>query len=163
MSIFRIRLPIKSKTVLYKTKQICLKSAIMDAKRNFYSLRGIQEEIRTKFEQAGLSAVIDYGNVRMATMKESLRKKYIKKLKWVFKWQIKGKKVANFKLEDVITIIGDIQIPVFVEEVLKKGRACALLKDTVITDDIPIVDIKKSERTRTGEIEMGFYKTKDGK
>lgn len=80
-SISKIKLPVKSKTVLRKTKEVCLRVAYTDAKRNFYRLNQRFKELLESCEQAGETEFVDWAGERRSELKRRLRVKYVNKFK----------------------------------------------------------------------------------
>lgn len=143
MSIYRITLPISSRKILTNTKRICFKFALADAKRRFYRIKSILEDLLQENDASAdellFRRISDFNN-KMSSFQNALRRKHIKKLKWIFRRQLHSKKNACMPLDDVITILDDIQLPQFAAEVFSKGPSCALLDTCNITNDIPVFE-----------------------
>lgn len=70
-------------------------------------------------------------------LKTKLKKKYTKKLKWLIKKQVKKPSKQSLNLSEVVMIIGDIQIPTQVQNLIKKGPSYAFRQFADIHNTIP--------------------------
>ncbi|XP_023211868.1 uncharacterized protein LOC111614732 [Centruroides sculpturatus] len=90
MSIHRIRLPIGCDSLLPKLKVLCLSKAIRSTRRKYYSLVNTLIKIEDEFYNEDRTLLKEV-NTRVLTLADSvernLRRKYIKKIKWLFKCQ----------------------------------------------------------------------------
>lgn len=143
MSIYRIRLPVRSKKVLQNTKVICLQAAISDAKNRFFALQKQATQVRTRID-SGLNECLmnqlTHLDHFIFSFKLSLRKKHIKKIRWIFQKQLRQKYKQALPLEEVLTVIDDIELPRFVEEVIQIGPACAITKHADLVQDVPALE-----------------------
>lgn len=64
---------------------------------------------------------------KMIRLKEALRKKHIKKIKWIFQNQLKFQCKCTLPLKDVVTIFDDIKVPQFAVNLLQKRTSMCTL------------------------------------
>lgn len=153
--ISKIKLPIQSKSVLKKTKQICLRVATTEAKRRFHKLQRQQEDSYCNLlqEMSDLTGFFSILEERIKHLRQTLKRKYIKKLKWIFRKQLGPPRRTTLELHQVLTVIGDIEVPHFVKTLLTRGPSYALWDNKNVLDDIPIFEeilreIEDSEKDR---------------
>lgn len=96
-------------------------------------------ETNTSHNEWLLERISDF-NDKMFAFQNVLRRKHIKKLNWIFHKQLHNKKAASMPLNDVITILNDIQLPQFATEIFSKGPSCALFEACNVTNDIPVFE-----------------------
>lgn len=143
MSIFRINLPVFSKKVIQNTKTICLRTAISEAKRRFYKLRNQSLSIKAQIcstNDCNLHRHIETIERWTHDFKRHLRRKHIKKLKWILSKQLRHKKNRSLPIDEVLTDLDDIEVPNFVKEVIQASPACAILEHNDILQNIPAVE-----------------------
>lgn len=142
-----------------------MKVAYTDAKRNFYRLNQRYKELLERCEQASETEFVDWVGERRSELKRRLRVKYVNKFKWILKKQLPERRKRSFDLGSVLTTIGEVQIPSFAREVMEKGPSYALLKDTKVVDDIPVIErlIEDQEELEKENLRWTFLKQRDRK
>lgn len=143
MSVFRIKLPIKSKTIEIDVKNRCLKFAITDTRRNVFAInKRMNDYKRSMFKKYGTPVVheIDDLITNHTGIRNRIRAKYVKKLKWIFFKQISKKAQPSLQLEDVAMIVGDMDVPPPIKTLLTKGPMMVPHIEPRISDLAPHID-----------------------
>lgn len=142
MSIFRMRIPVDSQTIIWQVKQRCLKYAIMDKRRRIFSLSMHCHNIYRTIQSNNVPQIaIEDIESKVHAYKYCLRKVYISKFKWILKHQVINiRHTKLLPLEDVVTIIGDFTIPMYIEELIRKGSTFSILQHTNSIREAPAIE-----------------------